>query len=52
MYVFDSMKCDICNKPVEVTFLGKIKGTRIKKKMVCSACQKTLNKEDLEKLDL
>jgi hypothetical protein len=34
------MKCSICNKEIEQTFLGKIKGTYIKGKPVCSECQK------------
>jgi len=38
------MKCDICKKKVEETFLKKIKGTFVKvsgkRKVVCSECQK------------
>lgn len=34
------MKCSKCNKNIEETFLGKIKGTYEKKKPICSDCQK------------
>ena len=42
------MKCDICGKAVEVTFLHKILGTYIKdekgkKHIVCFECQKKYN---------
>jgi len=43
------MKCSICNCKIEVTFLEKIKGTYIKKKSVCSKCQK-LHKEKVVEL--
>jgi DNA polymerase II large subunit len=43
------MKCAICNGKIEKTFLGKIKGTYIKKKLVCSDCQRKYNKEELLK---
>ena len=33
-------KCSICKEKVEETFLGKIKGTYFKKKIICSKCQK------------
>ncbi len=33
------MKCSICNENIEETFLGKIKGTYVKGKPVCSKCQ-------------
>ncbi|MBS3170603.1 hypothetical protein J4223_02385 [Candidatus Woesearchaeota archaeon] len=33
-------KCAICKSKIEDTFLGKIHGTIIKGKYVCSACQK------------
>jgi len=33
-------KCSICGKKIEEIFLGKIKGTYIKGKAVCSECQK------------
>jgi len=42
-------KCDICGNKIETTFLGKIKGTYMKKKMVCSDCQKKYKKEELLK---
>ncbi len=43
------MKCDICGKEIEETFLGKLKGSVVKIKdngknkiyHVCSDCQKT-----------
>ncbi len=38
------MKCSLCKKEVETTFLGKIKGTYMningEKKIICSECQK------------
>jgi len=34
------MKCSVCNKKVETHFLGKIKGTYVKKKVICSDCQR------------
>ncbi|MBN2052938.1 hypothetical protein JW756_05520 [Candidatus Woesearchaeota archaeon] len=39
------MKCDVCGKKIETTFLNKIIGTVIrdekgKKKTVCNECQK------------
>ncbi len=39
------MKCHICGKKVETTFLNKVVGTfardkKGKKRLVCSACQK------------
>ena len=33
------IKCAICNNEIEELFLGKIKGTLIKGKKVCSNCQ-------------
>ncbi len=41
-------KCVLCKNKVEETFLGKIRGTLIKKKVVCSACQQKFGAE-LEK---
>ena len=41
-------KCALCKEKVENTFLGKIRGTFIKKKIVCSTCQKKFG-ESLEK---
>ncbi len=34
------MKCDVCGEKIETHFLGKLKGTYIKKKVVCSDCQR------------
>ncbi|MDO8628152.1 MAG: hypothetical protein Q7R56_00150 [Nanoarchaeota archaeon] len=34
------MKCALCNKTIEETFLGKIKGTWEGKKVICSDCQR------------
>ncbi len=51
------MKCDICNRKIETTFLNKLVGTMIKnskhkKKYVCNECQRKYSKEDLKtKLD-
>jgi len=42
------MKCSICSKKIEKTFLGKILGTYVKKKPVCPECQKKhTTKEEL-----
>ncbi|MBI5797874.1 hypothetical protein HZA98_03135 [Candidatus Woesearchaeota archaeon] len=38
-------KCAVCKEKVEQTFLGKIKGTFIGKKVVCSSCQKKFGKD-------
>ncbi len=48
------MKCDICRKKIETTFLNKIIGTRIrdskgKKRAVCNECQKKHPGEELRK---
>ncbi|MBU1201494.1 MAG: hypothetical protein KJ583_01905 [Nanoarchaeota archaeon] len=48
------MKCDVCGKKVETTFLGKIVGSYMKnknskKKVVCPECQKKHTKEELLK---
>ena len=45
-----ALKCVACKAKIESTFLGKIKGTFVKKKAVCSACQQKLGKEIVEKL--
>ena len=34
-----AIKCELCKEKVETTLLGKIKGTYVKKKVVCSKCQ-------------
>lgn len=54
---FSSMKCELCKKTVEETFLKKILGTYVytkegKKKTkhaVCPACQKSLSPEEIRK---
>lgn len=46
----DMAKCAICNEKIENTFLCKIRGTFIKKKAVCSACQKVHGKEVVKKI--
>ena len=48
------MKCSICNKKIEQTFLNKIVGTIMevegKKKPICPECQKKLKtKEEIIK---
>jgi ribosome-binding protein aMBF1 (putative translation factor) len=47
------MKCDICGKKIETTFLNKLIGTTIrdakrKKRTVCSDCQRRYTKEELK----
>ncbi len=51
------MKCEICKKKIEETFMKKIVGTYVKdqkgkKHIICSECQKKFKtkKEILEKL--
>ncbi len=48
------VKCDICSKNIEETFLKKIKGTYIKTnkilKTICSDCQKRFKNNLLEQL--
>ncbi len=34
-----AQKCILCKAKIEETFLGKIMGTFVKKKVVCSSCQ-------------
>ena len=41
-------KCFICKEKIETTFLGKIRGTFVKKKPICSVCQ-SRHKNELEK---
>ena len=48
------MKCSICNKKIETTFLNKIVGTVMKvegkEKAICSECQSKLkSKEEIIK---
>jgi DNA-directed RNA polymerase subunit RPC12/RpoP len=38
-------KCAICKSKIEETFLGKIHGTIIDGKFVCSFCQKKFGSE-------
>jgi len=45
------MKCSICNKTIETTFLGKIMGTHVKNEKgklhaVCFECQKKFKNKD------
>lgn len=40
VFIYFDMKCSKCGKKVETTFLDKIKGTYVKKKPVCSDCQR------------
>jgi hypothetical protein len=35
-----ALKCAKCKEKIEKTFLGKIKGTHVGKKAICSECQK------------
>jgi len=41
-------KCDICGQKIETIFLGKLIGTQVKNKFVCSKCQST-HKGNLKK---
>ena len=45
------MKCQICGKKIEITFLNKIHGTyfmvRGKKRAVCSECQQKFTEKTL-----
>jgi len=45
------MKCEICNKKIDTTFLNKIVGTYVKdakgkKHMICFECQKRFKDKD------
>ena len=47
------MKCEICNKTIETTFMEKILGTYIKdgkgkKHAICQECQKKFNNNKTE----
>ncbi|GIU69960.1 MAG: hypothetical protein KatS3mg002_1196 [Candidatus Woesearchaeota archaeon] len=51
------MKCEICHKRIETTFMNKIIGTYYvkgkKKYPICNECQKNNSKEDIkEKLKI
>jgi len=46
------MKCDICGKKIETTFLNKLIGTvmrdsKRKKRNVCNECQRKYSKDEL-----
>lgn len=41
-------KCEICREKVGETFLEKLKGTYIGKKVVCSECQKKHTMQQLK----
>ncbi|MBD3202665.1 hypothetical protein GF327_00075 [Candidatus Woesearchaeota archaeon] len=49
------MKCSICNKKIEKTFLNKIKGAYIiknsKRHAVCSECQKKYKDNISQKIE-
>ena len=45
------MKCEICDKKIEMTFLSKIMGTHVKdskgkKHIICFECQKKFDSKD------
>lgn len=46
------MKCEICNKKIETTFMNKIIGTYYvkgkKKYPICNECQKKLSDNDIK----
>ncbi|MBU1975451.1 MAG: hypothetical protein KKG59_03530 [Nanoarchaeota archaeon] len=47
------MKCSVCGKNVDQTFLKKLVGTYVKdkkskKKPVCKVCQKTMTMEQIK----
>jgi hypothetical protein len=47
------MKCDVCGKKIEITFLNKMIGTSMrdakkKKRNVCSDCQKRYSPEEIK----
>jgi len=42
------MKCSLCNNKIEEGILDKIKGTYVKKKPVCSSCQKKYKEKLIE----
>lgn len=45
-----SDKCAICKKKIETTFLNKIMGTFVGKKVVCSECQSKYKEKLKEEL--
>lgn len=44
------MKCDLCGNKIETGILDKIKGTYIKKKIICSNCQKKYKDKLIENI--
>ena len=44
------MKCSICGEKIETGILDKIKGAYVKKKLVCSNCQRKFKDEILDKV--
>lgn len=44
------MKCSLCGNKVDTGILDKIKGTYVKKKVICSDCQKKFKDKLLEKV--
>jgi len=49
-YLGEKIKCAICGEKIETTFLEKMKGTYIKKKTVCSNCQRKYKDKLKEKI--
>ena len=49
------MKCEICSKSIETTFMGKILGTYIKddkgKHIICFECQKKFSNDKAKILE-
>lgn len=44
------MKCSLCNEKIETGILEKIKGTYVKKKLVCFNCQKKFKEKLVEQV--
>ena len=44
------MKCSICNEKIETGILDKIKGTYVKKKLICSNCQRKFKDKLIEQI--
>ena len=44
------MKCSLCGEKIETGILDKIKGTYVKKKLVCNNCQKKYKDKLIEQL--
>lgn len=44
------VKCILCRKTIEQTFLGKIKGTYVKKRPVCNECQRKYQRDLIDKV--